>query len=1069
MSGLFGGGAGNIKAPAPLTALRVQTSAYGLPIPIIYGKARISGNLIWYGDFAKHEQQQSGGKGGGGGMSSYTYTASVLLSICEGGIQAINNVWQDKDKKTLAAAGYTAFLGTTPQSPWGYLVTKHGAKAAAPATPGTPETTTVDLNGDTVIVPATEATPAQAAQPTQALAYAGNALVAKADADLGGDASMPMDSFEVAGLLPFSADIPDASMAAVLQDVLTNSKHGLHFPAEWLGDLTSYADACAAHGLFYSPILNEARPAREYITDWLKSSNAEAVWSDGKLKIVSYFDEPATGNGHAFTPNIAPVADLTDDDFLEDSGDPVKITRVANVDAYNAVRVEFLNRATDYATDIAEAKDQAAIERNGYRPADTVTAHEICDASVAARMAQVLLQRMQVVRNTYKFTLGMRHMLLEPMDIVTITDVGLGLYQHPVRITSLSSDGEDRIDIEAEDFVAGAAAARSYPVQLNSGYTLSRSMSPGPLNIPVLFEPPLSYLVDALEVWMGVSGASAAWGGCEVWASYDNATYSKVGDITKAAGQGILSQHLPVGADPDTVNTLKINVAGSRVTFETVPPEYADTLASLLWVNGEMIAYRDATLTGVDSYSLNYLRRGGKGSFISSHLAGSQFVRIDDAIFKLKIPGERAGTRIWFKFRSHNILGGGWQDLAAVTAYPYDIAGLTALAPTAPTVTMRYENGVVTRFSWTPADSSVTTEYIVRYRMTLTAEGGVPADGDWRYLPAINHVAYADLRGLIHGATYEFAVAGRAGNPQWGGGTSAYVSIVRQVKFVTALRAPVGAKLWAKTDGDGNLTGARVAMRFDTTAAEPVRPTFAVIMYSVSPDENAIVVSGGVGATLGIAQAAQIVNQGIHPILVGSTAGRIVVTAASQPLTKGITDFGRFWGWHGASQLRKWTGYDDTGLLFEPPFDTAPTVGGTLNWVQLAWWDDRGNDYSGEFKLGILNNGAAYEIVRWNAVAQNGSSFSLPGVERGAEGTAVINADGIKLAYFPAPGPGTALVQVPMAAFAESNGQFIADTNLDVTIKASQYSSWSCCTYTIVEGVVIRSPIVPLTFEGYLS
>jgi len=1069
MSGLFGGASlDSSLSPAPLTALRVQTSSYGLPIPIIYGRGRISGNLIWYGDFAKHEQQQAGGKGGGGGVTGYTYSASVLLSLCEGPIQSIPAVWSQKDKKTLADFGYTLFTGASPQSAWGYLETKHGALPATAGAPAVPESTATDGEGNVIIVPAQEATQAAPAQATQALCYAGNAYIAKADADLGSDASMPMDSFEVAGLLPFSETIPDASMAAVLSDILTNHKYGLQFPTEWLGDLVPYADACAAYGLFYSPILNEARPARDYITDWLKASHAEAVWSDGKLKIVSYFDEPAAGNGHTFTPNIAPVADLDDDDFLPDSGDPVKIERIAHVDAYNAIRVEFLNRATDYAADIAEAKDQAGIECNGYRPAPTVRAHEICDASVAARMAQVLLQRLQVVRNTYQFKLGMRHMLLEPMDIVTITDAGLGLYLHPVRIAALADDGNGNISVDAEDFVAGAVAARSYPVQLNSGYTLSRGMSPGPLNAPALFEPPVSYLTDALEVWMGISGASAAWGGCEVWASYDNVTYAKVGDITKAAGQGILSQPLPIGADPDTINTLKINVAGSRATFETVPQEYVDTLASLLWVDGEMIAYRDATLTGQNAYTLGYLRRGGKGSFISGHVAGSQFVRVDDAIFKLKIPANRAGTRIWLKFRSHNILGGGWRDLATCDAYHYDIAGLTALAPGNLTVTLRYENGVVARFAWDPSDSSVTTEFLVRYRMTLTAEGGVPTDGGWRYLPAIKQVAYADFRDLIHGATYEFAVAGSAGTANWGEGTSAYVSIVRQVYFVMALRKPLEPKLWAHTDGEGHLTSARVSMRFDTTAAEPIRPTALCIMYSISDEENAIPVSGGVGPSLQIT-GGEVVAQGTHPILAGSSVGRIEVTTAAQPLAQGLTDLGRFWGWYGTSQWRQLTGYDSTACLFDPPFDIAPTVGGTLNWVQLAWFDERGNAYSGEFKLGVLTDGVSYEVVRWTMVSQTGPDFYLSSVERGVEGTPVMNADGLKIAYFPAPGPGTSIVQVPMAAFAESNGQFIADTNLDVRINAGQYSSWSCCTFSIVDGVVFRSPIVPLTFAGYLS
>lgn len=49
MGGLFGGGGQNIAtSETRLGAIRFQTSAFGYPIPILYGQNRISGNLIWY-------------------------------------------------------------------------------------------------------------------------------------------------------------------------------------------------------------------------------------------------------------------------------------------------------------------------------------------------------------------------------------------------------------------------------------------------------------------------------------------------------------------------------------------------------------------------------------------------------------------------------------------------------------------------------------------------------------------------------------------------------------------------------------------------------------------------------------------------------------------------------------------------------------------------------------------------------------------------------------------------------------------------------------------------------------
>jgi hypothetical protein len=68
--------------PTPGT-LSVQTSTYGITIPVLYGTRRLAGNIIWYGDFTPilHEEEQPGGKGGGGGATTYNYTYTVGLAI----------------------------------------------------------------------------------------------------------------------------------------------------------------------------------------------------------------------------------------------------------------------------------------------------------------------------------------------------------------------------------------------------------------------------------------------------------------------------------------------------------------------------------------------------------------------------------------------------------------------------------------------------------------------------------------------------------------------------------------------------------------------------------------------------------------------------------------------------------------------------------------------------------------------------------------------------------------------------------------------------------------------------
>jgi hypothetical protein len=59
------GGKGTPHKIPKATGITVNTSLYGSVIPVIYGRTRVAGRLIWVGNFQSH--QSSIGKKGGGG------------------------------------------------------------------------------------------------------------------------------------------------------------------------------------------------------------------------------------------------------------------------------------------------------------------------------------------------------------------------------------------------------------------------------------------------------------------------------------------------------------------------------------------------------------------------------------------------------------------------------------------------------------------------------------------------------------------------------------------------------------------------------------------------------------------------------------------------------------------------------------------------------------------------------------------------------------------------------------------------------------------------------------------
>ncbi|BBE50909.1 hypothetical protein OYT1_ch1352 [Ferriphaselus amnicola] len=685
MGGLFGGGGQNIAtSETRLGAIRFQTSAFGYPIPILYGQNRISGNLIWYGNFtpiAHTTTQSAGGKGGGGGTSSnttYTYTTGLMIGLCEGQVAGIQRIWQGKNVMTLAQARLTQYVGAPGQAAWGFLTTSFAGQ---------------DLN------------------------YPNLAYVCSSNFDLGNSANLPNLSYEMAGKLRYSAAIVDANPASFIADFLTNDSYGALFPAGKLGSMSQFSNYCVANGIFLSPVVDAQKSAAEWITQWLKACNSTVIFSDGVLKFIPYGDEVVTGNGVTFTPSLTPLYDLTDDDFIGDTGsDPVIVTRTPQSDAFNRMQVEFSSRANNYNPEIAEAKDQANIEAYGLRPNNPVKIPEICTLAVARHVAQLMLQRGLYVRNHYEFRLPWKYALLEPMDIVTLTDSALGLDREPVRIVSIEEDAEGLLSVIAEELPIGVAGAAKYVTQGGTGFQIDYNAAPGNANAPVIFEAPdLLTAGSGLEIWIATSGG-ANWGGYEVWVSRDNATYQRVGEMHGKARHGVLTAAMATGGDPDTLHSLAvdISISGGQLTGGT--QANADALNTLCYVDGELLAFQSATLTGVGKYTLGtYLRRGAYGTTIGAHNKGSLFARLDKAVFKYPFTADMIGTPVYLKLLSFNLYGGAKQTLDTVQPITWNVTGAALKSPL-PNVTglsNAYRNGQ-TLLSWQLVTDFRTVDYEIR-------------------------------------------------------------------------------------------------------------------------------------------------------------------------------------------------------------------------------------------------------------------------------------------------------------------------------------------------------------------
>lgn len=741
---MSGGSSSNTNTVEPVSSgIKFQTSIYGSALPIVYGRTRVSGNLIWYGDFTPiaHTQTTSSSSGKGGGSSStsttisWTYNASFALAICEGVVASLGTIWSGKTKISSSDVIVAdAVITDSSGSKSGYP-TQNSPKAGAAVGGGTKGmvSTSSTMALYRGLYPQVTWPYLDSKHPDQSLNYQGVAYLAAANYDLGTSDSLPAFSFEIVAPYANAAfGYLGANPKDIVLDLLQNIHYGACFPAAKISSLTNYANYCGAMGLYLSPNYSDPQAAASMLTDLAQITNSGFYFSEGVLKVVPYGDENVTGNGYTYTAPSSTIINLTDDDFLIENvdDDPITIKRNAipttgntTSDAYNQVTVEYLNSDSEYNPEICSVQDQAAIDTFGIIPMDTITAHQITSPTVAHAAASLILQRSVYIRNQYEFRLGWNYAFLEPTDIVTVTDSALGLSYKPVRILIVEEDELGTLTITAEDAPPGAASRVVKIPASGTGYSANYNLAVDNVLQPVFFEPPVDLTtgVSNLEVWVGVTGTTGdtKWGGADVYVSYDGSTYKFFGRTTAPARLGHLTATM---ADPAAVQL--DGLGGQLIGGSVAGAQALATLSCVVDSTPEFFAYTTATLTGANAYNLSGLIRGAYGYPNASHASGAKFIRVDDAILQSgSIDPSMIGKPMYFKFCSFNIWGGGTQDISQVSPYTYTPTG-SALAAYAATWNPSLSgfsvvaiNNVV-QFSWSIAAYKNVAGYEIRQGST---------------------------------------------------------------------------------------------------------------------------------------------------------------------------------------------------------------------------------------------------------------------------------------------------------------------------------------------------------------
>ena len=114
---LLGAGSDPIET-GRVDRFRLMGASEGAPVAQIYGRTRVSGQVIWATKFQEHKEK-SGGKGVSPSPKTveYSYTANLAVALCEGEITRIGRVWADGAEVATNDLNMRVYTGTEDQLP----------------------------------------------------------------------------------------------------------------------------------------------------------------------------------------------------------------------------------------------------------------------------------------------------------------------------------------------------------------------------------------------------------------------------------------------------------------------------------------------------------------------------------------------------------------------------------------------------------------------------------------------------------------------------------------------------------------------------------------------------------------------------------------------------------------------------------------------------------------------------------------------------------------------------------------------------------------------------------------
>lgn len=142
---LLGSGSGAVET-GRIDRFRVTGAAEGADMQQVYGRMRVAGQVIWASQFLETSATTGGGKGSAPAprTTSYAYTVSLAVALCEGQISRLGRIWADGTEISPDMLNMRLYVGTDDQLPDPKIAAVEGA-GNTPAYRGTAYVVLEDL------------------------------------------------------------------------------------------------------------------------------------------------------------------------------------------------------------------------------------------------------------------------------------------------------------------------------------------------------------------------------------------------------------------------------------------------------------------------------------------------------------------------------------------------------------------------------------------------------------------------------------------------------------------------------------------------------------------------------------------------------------------------------------------------------------------------------------------------------------------------------------------------------------------------------------------------------------